>query len=84
MVAMKTSSRVGSDILHQWLPNDLQKKSLNLLAFAAILKSIHIKVNTVAAGRIPAGQNRAKTNKNTINKNLLNASLLFSPYWNNK
>ena len=63
MVAIKTSSRVGSEILHQWLPNNLQKKSLNLLAFAAILRHTHIKVNTVAAGRIPPGLNGAKKNK---------------------
>ena len=42
MVAMETSSRVGSDILHQWLPNNFQKKSINLLAFTLILKEIYI------------------------------------------
>ena len=60
MVAMETSSRVDSEILHQWLPNNLQKKTLNLLAFALILKNIYLLTSVVAEGRIFPGLNRAK------------------------
>ena len=65
MVAMETSSRVGSDILHQWLPNNFQKKSLNWLAFALILKK-YILTSIVAAGRISPGLNRTKKNKKIL------------------